>query len=389
MLATVKELIKKADLLLLGMCVAANLYGILLIFSATRYKTSLHNYPLKQAAAMVLGLVCYFLITHLDLNVIMTKWKWVLGLSLVFIALLRTPLGVADDTGNLSWLHIPGFPFNVQPAEYVKLTFILLLAKQIVFLQESRKGISSFPSVAFLGGHLLFMAAYIFVISRDLGMVTVYCFVFIVMCWAGRVNKWWFITVGGGLAAGVVLLWNFVLPGTKYWTDYRIMRFRVVFDHSLSPERYGWQQSRSLLAIGSGQLTGQGYLHGTQTQSASNSSLPARHTDFIFSVCGEELGMIGCCVLLLLLAAIILRCFYVGMKAENTFSALVAIGIGGMLLTQVALNVGMCLYVAPVIGITLPFFSYGGSSTLTMYIAMGMVSSINARVLPSWLQDRR
>ena len=99
--------------------------------------------------------------------------------------------------------------------------------------------------------------------------------------------------------------------------------------------------------------------------------------------------MIGCCVLLLLLAAIILRCFYVGMKAENTFSALVAIGIGGMLLTQVALNVGMCLYVAPVIGITLPFFSYGGSSTLTMYIAMGMVSSINARVLPSWLQDRR
>ena len=258
-----------------------------------------------------------------------------------------------------------------------------------MFLQESRKGISSFPSVAFLGGHLLFMGAYIFVISGDMGMVTVYCFIFMIMCWVGRVNKWWFIAVGGGLIAAAVLLWNFVLPGTKYWTDYRIMRFRVVFDHSLSPERYGWQQSRSLLAIGSGQLTGQGYLHGTQTQSASNSSLPARHTDFIFSVCGEELGLIGCCVLLLLLAAIILRCFYVGMKAENAFSTLVAIGIGGMLLTQVALNVGMCLYVAPVIGITLPFFSYGGSSILTMYIAMGMVSSIHTRVLPSWLQDRR
>ena len=388
MLATVKDLMKKADLLLLGLCVAANLYGILLIYSATRYKDSLHTAPLKQAVAMALGLVCYFVVTHLDLNLIMTKWKWILGFSLVFIGLLRTPLGMADDTGNLNWLDIPGIPFNLQPAEFVKITFILLLAKQIVWLQESRHGISSVPSVAFLGGHVLFMVAFIFLISGDLGMATVYCFVFTIMCWVGRVNKWWFITVGGGLAGMVLVLWNLVLPKTRFWTDYRIMRFRVLFDHDLDPMDKGWQQGRSLLAIGSGQITGQGYLNGTQTQSISNSSLPARHTDFIFAVCGEELGLIGCCILLLLLTAIILRCFYIGIRAENTFSALVAIGIGGMLLTQVALNVAMCLYVAPVIGITLPFFSYGGSSTLTMYIAMGIVSGVHSRILPSWLQNR-
>jgi rod shape determining protein RodA len=390
MLATVKELVKKADLFLFGLCVAANLYGIALIYSATRYKASLSTAPLKQGAAMCLGFLCYFLVTHLDLNLLMTKWKWLLGLSVAFILLLRTPLGVSDDTGNLSWLHIPGIPFNLQPAEFVKLTFILLLAKQIVFLQESRRGISTFPSVVFLGSHVLFMVALIFVISGDLGMATVYCFIFVIMCWAGRVNKWWFLSVGGGLAGAAAVLWNFVLPKyEKLWTDYRIMRFRVVLDHDLDPQDKGWQQSRSLLAIGSGQLTGKGYLNGTQTQSTYNSTLPARHTDFIFDDCGEELGMVGCCVLLLLLSAIILRCFWVGLHTDDTFSALVAIGVGGMLLTQVIMNVAMCLYVAPVIGITLPFFSYGGSSILTMYIAMGMVSGIRARVPPSWLRDRQ
>lgn len=388
MFSTLWALIKKADLILLGLCMAASLYGVALIFSATRYDQSLHNDFLKQLAAMLLGLVCYFVVTHLDLNLILTKWKWLLGLSILFILLLRTPLGVADDTGNRSWLHVPGVPFNLQPAEFVKLVFILLLAKQLVWLREERHGVSSLPSVAFLGSNVMLMGALIFVVSGDLGMVTIYCLIFLVMTWAGGVNKWWFITVGGGLIAAAVILWNFVLPNTGLWDDYRIMRFRVLFDHDLDPLDKGWHQTRSLLAIGSGQITGQGYLNGTQTQSANSSALPARHTDFIFSACGEELGLVGCCAILLLLAAIILRCFYVGLRAENGFSALVAIGVGGMLLAQTALNVGMCLYVAPVIGITLPFFSYGGSSMLTMFLAVGLVSSVNSRVLPSWLQDR-
>ena len=380
------DLIKKADLVLLGLCLAATLFGAALIFSATRYDTGLHRAFITQLAGAFLGIVCYFILTHLDLNLIMTKWKWLFGLSVVFILLLRTPLGVADDTGNRSWLSIPGVPFNVQPAEFVKLVFILLLAKQLIWLQESRRGVSSVSSVAFLAGHVLFMGALIFLVSGDLGMVTIYCLIFVGMTWAGRVSKWWFLTVGGGLIAAAVLLWNFVLPNTSLWTDYRIMRFRVLFDHDLDPLDIGWHQSRSLLAIGSGQLTGQGYLNGTQTQSAASGSLPARHTDFIFAVCGEELGLVGCCAVLLLLTAIILRCFWVGLRAGDGFSLLVAVGVGTMLLAQTALNVGMCLYVAPVIGITLPFFSYGGSSILTMYLAVGLVSGIHARELPSWLK---
>ena len=166
------------------------------------------------------------------------------------------------------------------------------------------------------------------------------------------------------------------------------MRFRVVFDHTLDPQGKGFQQSRSILAIGSGRLFGQGYLNGLQTQALNESALPARHTDFIFAVCGEELGMVGCILLLLILSAVVIRCIWVAHQASTPFQAYICMGMAGMLLFQIILNVGMCLYVLPVMGLTLPFISYGGSSILTMFAAMGLVSSVKAQTLPSWLKDR-
>ena len=387
----VADFLRRADLVLLALCVAANTYGIVLIYSASRYWTRIHSYPLKQALAMVLGIACFILCTYIDVEVLMEKWKWLLAGSVLFILLLKTPLvdeAAAATSGNTNWLSIPGIPFSIQPAEIVKLVFVMMVAKQLVWLREQRSGISAPSSVVQLLAHFGFMGGLILVISGDMGMVTIYAGIFVIMMWAGGVSKKWF---AAGLAmAGTltVILWNFVLPNTKYWTDYRIMRFRVLLDHNLDPLDVGWHQTRSLLALGSGRLTGMGFLNGTQTQSASKGSLPERYTDFIFSSCGEELGMLGCLLILALLTAIILRCFYVGLRAPSSLTALVCVGYGGMLLVQTALNVGMCLYVAPVIGITLPFFSYGGSSLLTMYVAMGIVSGIRGRALPSWLQDR-
>ena len=168
---------------------------------------------------------------------------------------------------------------------------------------------------------------------------------------------------------------------------YIIRRFTEVFTHS-DPQGIGWQQNRSILAIGSGQLTGQGFRNGIQTQSTSEGSLPARHTDEIFAVCGEEFGLIGCVIVLLLLCAIILRCFWVARSARSHLSAYIAMGYGAMLLIQTAINVAVCLYIFPVVGLTLPFFSYGGSSILTLFAAMGIVSGVKMRSLPSWLRDR-
>ena len=144
-----------------------------------------------------------------------------------------------------------------------------------------------------------------------------------------------------------------------------------------------------MLAIGSGQVTGQGYLQGIQTQSASASALPARHTDFIFSVAGEELGLVGCLAILALLGAILLRCVWLARRSRDPLFASVAMGVAGMFGAQTLLNVGMCLYVAPVVGVTLPFFSYGGSSLLMAFGAVGILLSMRQGELGgngSWLR---
>ena len=233
------------------------------------------------------------------------------------------------------------------------------------------------------------MLGLIAVVCGDMGMCVVYTFIFATMAWSAGVKLRWFVLVGGALVIAFVVLWVFVLPNTAAWDNvYFIRRIRVVFDHSFEPQGVGQQQNRSILAIGSGQIFGKGYLQGTLTQSEYSSTLPARHTDFIFAVCGEELGMVGCLLLLLLLSLIILRCIWVARNANSSFHADVAMGMAGMLIIQIAANVGMCLFVFPVMGLTLPFISYGGSSIITLYAAMGVVSSVKARTLPSWLRDR-
>ncbi|MFR0769726.1 MAG: FtsW/RodA/SpoVE family cell cycle protein [Dysosmobacter sp.] len=155
-------------------------------------------------------------------------------------------------------------------------------------------------------------------------------------------------------------------------------RFIVLFDHNYDVQGQGWQQTRSLLTIGGGGFWGQGYLHGTQSQ-AGVGSVPARHTDLIFAVIGEELGFVGATLAILLLVAIIIRVLMVGRRAAQPFHTYVCVGIASMVMFQMIINIGMCLFIMPVIGLTLPFFSYGGSSVVTLFAAMGFVSGIKKR----------
>lgn len=389
----IREFFKKGDLLLLSLCLLASGFGLALIYSATRWEGSNYYRPLiVQLVGIGLGVIVYILLTFVDFQLFTEKnWKLLLGGSIVLILLILTPLG-KEVGGNRNWLAlsriIPGFPMHLQPDELVKLPYVLLLALQITKLQDRGHDISSIPSVMQIGAHALFLMALVFAVCGDMGMCVVYMMIFVAVAWASGVKLRWFILVGGGLAAVTVILWLFVLPDTSLWTDYRILRFRVVFDHDLDPLDKGFQQARSILAIGSGRLFGQGYLQGIQTQANYKSALPARSTDFIFAVCGEELGLVGCVLLLFLLALVVLRCLWVGKNASSPFSAYVCMGMAGMLIAQIVLNVGMCLYVLPVMGLTLPFISYGGSSIITLFAAMGIVSSVKARALPSWLRDR-
>lgn len=382
MMKPLKTFLQKGDVLLLILCLLAGSMGLVLVYSATRYNPNLHSDFWKQAAFLVLGIAVYIAVTFVDLEFLLDKWWWVILLLGVGVILLLAPFGVDDDTGNRSWVYFPGLPMGFQPGELAKLSYIALMGWLIHREQPLNRPLSILKLVALT----LLMAGSLAYLSGDFGMVLVYLLLLVIMAWVGGLSKWWF--VAGGLAGGgaFAALWLFCLPHTALWTDYRVMRLRVVFDHSLAPTGVGWHQSRSVLTIGSGQLTGMGYLQGRQTQSPLSTNLPARHTDFIFSVCGEEFGLVGCVLLLLVLLSIILRCLWVSRRAKSPLSAYIAIGISGMLMVQTVLNVGMCLYVTPVIGLTLPFISYGGSSTLTLFAAMGMVSGIKMRELPSWLQ---
>jgi len=391
----VREFFKKGDVLLLVLCLAASGFGLALIFSATQYfgETRWMRFVFVQFAAICLGTAAYMLLTFVDFQLFVEKrWKLLLAFNFIFILLLLTPLGEDYNSGNLNWLVIsriiPKFPMDIQPNEIVKISFILMLALQIVKIQDHGQNISSIPSIVQIGGHTIFMLGLIAVVCGDFGMCVIYMMIFVVMAWVAGVKLRWFVLVGGGIVLAAVIFWLFFLPETDLWDDYRIMRFRVVFDHSLDPRNRGWQQNRSILAIGSGQLFGQGYLNGIQTQAGNSQALPARHTDFIYAVCGEELGLVGCMALLLLLSLIVLRCVWVGRHASSPFNAYVCMGMAGMLLAQITFNVGMCLFILPVMGLTLPFISYGGSSIITLFAAMGIVSSVKARTLPSWLRDR-
>ncbi len=376
--AFIWDLLQQADMVLLGLCTGASLFGCVMIYSATHYTGSVRN-VIVQLAALALGIVVYVLMSVLDLGEAVKKWKWILGGSLVLILLLKTPLGI-EAGGNVAWLRFPGFPVDLSVAEVVKITFILLLARQLTRLQEER-GLRSISSIAMLGGHIALIGGLYYVVSGDMGSVLVFVFIFACMCFVAGVPKGWFV---GGLLAGSFAF--YVLWETDKINDYMKERFMILFDHELDPQGAGWQQTRSLLALGGGKLTGQGFLNGTQTQSENAWSLPARHTDFIFSAIGEELGTIGCLLTLLLLTAIVARCVLTARTAQDRMDIYICTGVAAMLIFQIVSNVGMCLYVMPVIGLTLPFISYGGSSLVMLFAAMGMVSGIQKRSRPEWLR---
>ena len=374
----IADIFRQADMLLLALCTVASLFGILMIASATHYTGSLKN-VIVQACALLLGVGLYFIVSAIDMNEVAKHWKWLTAFNFGFILLLVTPLGL-NINNNRAWLGIEGFPINVQPAEVVKITFIIVLAKQLVWLKE-KHDLKSVSSVAMLGGHLVALIGVYYVISGDMGSALVYIFIFVCMVFVAGVAKRW---IALGLFDGAFafyLLWQ-----EDKIPDYMKMRFLILFDHDLDPRGLGWQQTRGLLALGGGKLTGMGLFQGTQTQSESAASLPFRHTDFIFTVVGEELGLIGCLAVIGLLAAIILRCFTAARRAKTTMDAYICVGMGAMLIFQTVANIGMCLFVMPVIGLTLPFFSYGGSSIVTLFIAMGVVSGVQKRSRPEWLR---
>ena len=213
-------------------------------------------------------------------------------------------------------------------------------------------------------------------VSRDLGVTMIFVFIFIGMAFAGGISMLWFAVGIGLTAAATPILWNFVFE------EYQKNRIRIIWDDTIDPmginERY--HTRLSLRSLTGGGMTGQGLFQGTRTQTPG--ALYAQHTDYILSAIGEELGYIGCIITILLLVAIIARVIWVGTRSNNYLRRMICFGVASALIFQVVSNVGMCLGVTPVIGLTLPFVSYGGSSLVSLYAMMGLVSGVFANPSP-------
>ena len=369
----IKDYVRRADMFLFTLCVISAVFGIVVISSATAtLDGGSTRYLIVQTASLILGIIAYALFTVIDIDALAERWPALVTFEVITILLLLTPLGYADNTGNRAWLRL-GF-VGIQPAEIDKIVFIIVLAAQISYL-KNYKNLNSPLSVLLLLLNCLFSIGLIVGISKDMGSALVYLFIFIIMLFAAGLRIYWFIAGLAAIAAVTPFFWTHVL--NQRYRD----RILAPFDSSIDPTGQGirWQSNQSKIALASGQLTGTGLYNGRQTQSGA---LPARQTDFIFSVVGEELGMLACIAVIVLLLLIIFRCIKVGMHATNTMSMLVCFGVAAWLIFQTFENIGMCIGVAPVIGITLPFFSYGGSSLVAIFAAMGMVSGIKYRPKP-------
>ena len=362
---------QRADMFLLAVCCICSVFGIVLISSATKALAGAHTQVPVQIFSFVLGLFLYYVFTVIDVDIIADRWI----LLLIFetgIMLLLLVFGEAGDTGARSWIRFLGI--GIQPSEIAKVVYIVLMAKHMTFLKEY-KDINSLFCMAQLVAHFGYSFLLVMVISEDLGSATVYAAIFVVMMIMVGIKLYWFLIGGGAVALALPIIWNNVLK------PYQRDRMMAPYNPAVDPEGYGirWQTIRSRLALASGQFSGVGYGKGVQTQT---NALTGKHTDFIFAVAGEELGMAACLIIMLLLSIIIFRCMWVGLRSNNTMSMLVCSGVAASLFFQMLVNTGMNMGITPVIGITLPFFSYGGSSLMSTFAAVGLVSGAKYRPTP-------
>jgi len=351
-----------------------------------------------------IGLIACFLATVIDYR--RTRglvWGILVGTALLLIAVRIPGIGMKTN-GAWRWIRFPGF--SIQPSEFAKLGAIIVLAASLsTHTASSLSGVARAALIISVPWALVF-------IQPDLGTSLVFGAIMLPMLYWANANPGWLLILGSPLISAILfyyslptwLAWVFLmgviawktLPwsqvsglvvtvgnllagglGNWFWfnllKEYQRDRLILFMDPDKDPLGGGYHLIQSRIAIGAGELWGRGLHHGTQTQL---SFIPEQHTDFIFSAIGEELGFVGSCLTLLLYWLVCLRLVIVAQNAKDNFGSLLAIGVLGMIVFQMIVNVGMNIGLAPVTGIPLPWISYGRSALLTNFIAIGLVESV-------------
>ena len=369
-LRELKEFPKKGDWILLILCLVISGFGLVAIASATsadKFGGNGLRYIIIQLAATLMGVAAYVVMSSIDTESF-SEHRNTMVVFNTLLLLMLIPFGTDNNTGNRSWLDIPLIPFMIQPAEICKITYVLIMAS---VMNSYQNRISHPRSVFHMAFHLVLLVGLNMVLSKDAGVSLIFVFIFIGMAFTGGVSLIWFALALGCIIVGFPIIWPFL--GTHQQN-----RILILFDETIDPlginERY--HTKINLMSLTGGGMSGQGLFNGNRTQSGS---LFAQHTDYIFSSMGEELGFLGCVLIMAMEFAIIVRCIWVGTRCQDYLRRLVCFGAASAMIFQVMINVGMCIGVMPVIGLTLPLISYGGSSVVTIYAMLGLVSGAHAR----------
>ena len=343
----------------------ASLVGALLVWSAT-VRTDGSAYLVRHLVTAAVGLALALAVSRAGQARVRAAAPWVWLGSVVLLALVLTPLGTTVN-GARSWLPLVA-GFTLQPAEVAKAGVTLALAALLAGRLE--RDLDPGLREVLLAAALTAVPVGLVLLQPDLGSAVVVTAVGVVVVAVGGVPRRWLAaaTVVGAAAAALVLTSPLV-------SGYRRDRLTAFLDPSADPLGLGYQTRQVRLAIGGGGLWGQGFMSGERTQAGL---VPYQLNDFVFSVAGEELGFVGAAGLVVLLAVVVLRVLVVAARAEEPFGRLVAVGVATWLAVQVTQNIGMNLGLLPVTGIPLPFVSYGGSSMLLSWLAVGLVDTAHA-----------
>lgn len=367
-LIKLKTVIRETDLLLLFLCIAASFYGIVMVYSATRANIPEGGVISRDARTMVLavaiGIAGALLISFFDYNFISKMFPFIGAVCiLLMLSLFVWGKGPVERPDAKTWLSLGSSGLYFQPSELMKIGFIITFGMHLELVRDK---ITKLMHVLLLCVHAAVPIGLV-ALTGDMGSALIFIFIFIVMMFCAGVQLRYFAIGAALVAAAAPAIWYFIFDATQ---KNRILGL-------IYPDRYAdimYQQTQGMQAIISGGLTGQGLFNGALTQ--VENAIPEAENDMIFSCVGEELGLFGCALVLVLLLGIIARIMYVGHKSRYGATKLMCYGFAAMLSAQTIVNIGMCLSLLPVIGITLPFFSAGGSSNLCVYIGIGLILSI-------------
>ncbi len=364
--------VRHIDWFLIVLSLGLSVVGLFLLYSATNQTLRLDGLdPFarvnKQALTIGLGVVVLLLTVSFDYRFLKIYAGFVYLGSILALALVRVPgIGATDSTGTAQrWFEIAGL--QLTPSEFTKLALIIMLAAVLAGIRTPEPRLSDVVKVLVLAAIPLVLVFLQPDIGTSIGLAAIVVGMLIV---AGtRLRHLVVLTVIGVL--GIVLLFQ-----TSAIEDFQRQRLTAFLDPTSVSEDVRYNLDQSLIAVGSGGLLGKGYLHGLQT---NLDYVPEQHTDFIFTVAGEEFGFVGAMAVLVLYALLLWRAIRIAWLAKDPFGTYIAAGIASMFAIQMFVNVGMVIGIMPITGIPLPLLSYGGTSILVSFAAIGLLENIHMR----------